>query len=394
MAEEEITLNGQQTAAVAAAVAWWREVQAIRRRDRHARLPRPVFVVAGLAGTGKTTLVKSIVKALNVVNVQYIGPTGKSAAVMRRKGNYGAITLHRFAFLCVGEHPNDRTGEDEVVFVARGTPETMAQLVVMDETSMVGGFEVDTLLAFGIPVIALGDHGQLEPVKARAGIDLENNADVTLTEIMRQEEESNIIRAAGFVRQGFNLPVREYSDVSVRDGYPSIEQLAEFAGLNGLHQIICARNDTRRDINNDVRSHLGFKGSMPKKGEKIVCRFNDHNRGIMNGEQFIVQETARLDPDGEDDVWIIRVKSLDDDRELTARFNPGCFLAKFGSDDYNKAAKSVGAWDFAYAVTCHTAQGSEWDEVMVIDEQITGVSRSRWRYTAITRAAKRLIFYR
>lgn len=402
---DNIVLTAGQEVAVTGARSWWGDITTRRARNRHAMLPKPVYGIAGLAGTGKTTIVKIIVREIQraigrELFVQYLGPTGKSAAVMRRKGNRGAVTLHRFAFICLGEYKNDE-GEEFLAFQQRGALDVVPDLVVLDEGSMVGAFELDTLVQFGIPIIILGDHGQLEPVNSKVGYDL-NNADVKLEEVMRQAEESNIIRAAMFLRSGKQLPERKYDDFEVIIGYPDPEELAAYAGLDGERQIICGRNATRRSINAEVRKSLGFIGNMPKKGEKLICKYNDHNRGIMNGEQFIVLEVPRLDPefdsseadDGETERWIIKVKSLDDGREVMARFNPGCFLSKYESEDYKQAMKCIGAWDFGYAITCHSAQGSEWPEGIVIDENVNGCNRAKWRYTAVTRFSRHVKYYR
>lgn len=404
---ETITLNSQQQAALDGALCWWAEIQQLKRAKPLAVISdhmKPVYIIAGLAGTGKTTLVKSIIKAmdLNFSEVQYIAPTGKAAAVLRRKGNVGACTLHRFAYLCLGEYENEQTGEDEPLFVARGALDHTPKLVVLDEGSMVSRQDREVLLSFNIPVIVLGDQGQLEPVKGTAGFELATAADSTLTEIMRQAEESNIIRAAGFVREGYQLPDREYPDVSSVTGYPSTSELYEYIGLDGASQIICGRNATRRDINAEVRSRAGFTAPLPMVGEKIICRFNDHNRGIMNGEQFTVVEVAReAKGDSADSVdsegkprWFIKVRSLDDGRVVEGRFNCDCFMADCDSEHYKDAMKSIGAWDFGYAITCHASQGSEWSRVMLIDEDIPGTNRSKWRYTGMTRAVDFLKYFK
>ncbi|WVW37803.1 Dda-like ATP dependent DNA helicase [Aeromonas phage Gekk3-15] len=400
----EITLNGGQGSAVQSLQEWWDAIQKVRQKyGKHAIIAdymRPYFVIAGLAGTGKTTIVKYGVRAIGLHphKCVFIAPTGKAASRLRAKGNAGAMTLHSFAYLCLGEFEDERTGEDQPVFIERGSLDFVPDLVVLDEGSMVSARDRETLVSFNIPLVVLGDHGQLDPVNAVAGFDLENGSDVKLEEIERQGADSNIIRAAMFVRQGYQLPERDYPDMKVIRGYPSTEKFVEFAGLDGVSQILCGRNETRRSINSEVRAALGFTAPLPKKGEKIVCTFNQRNHGVMNGELYIVdgfpEKPTMEEYRGDDhDVWFIPLVSTDDGRKVRARFNPKCFLAEVDSDEHKEALKHAGGWDWGYAITVHKSQGSEWDNVLLVDESMSG-NKAKWRYTGITRAALYLEYWR
>lgn len=388
----EIVLTDEQEEAARLCYEWWQTAKVGLNR-------RQIFVLAGLAGTGKTTIVKEIIRRLKVKRVQHIAPTGKAAARLRLKGNWGAKTLHWFCYFFVGEVKDDKTGDERLVFrektsLAEGmdTP----QLIVLDEASMPSERDIQALMAFGIPIIALGDHGQLEPVMAKAGIDLENGAHVKLETVMRQAAESNILRAAMFLRKGFSLPEREYEDMKVIHRKPLLREIVEFAGLDGSAQILCGLNSTRQKINENIREHLGFKGKLPMVGEKIVATFNNHTEHIMNGELFVVTRAAvesEIDPGK----WTIGIKSLDDPkaRETFSNFNPLCFdPADAEEEDVREAHKTAGAYDFGYALTVHKSQGSEWDRVLVVDEPPHGCNKEKWRYTACTRAAKYLEWYK
>jgi exodeoxyribonuclease V len=377
----EIEFNEQQKNAIAAAVDWFKGYKA----GKHFK---QVFFLAGYAGTGKTTVAQTIAD-LCVPNgkVVFIAPTGKAASRLKQKGCIGAKTLHAFVYNFRGE---DEDGDP--IFIEKGTLDERPALVVCDEVSMLGEYDNRALLAFGIPVLALGDIGQVDPVKAKA-VYVEGTEDVCLTDIMRQEADSNIVRASFFVRQGKRLPPREYEDVRVRTGEIPLECLLEHATEEA--QIICSFNATRSEINTRVRAALGFEGALPNIGEKIVCTFNQHGFGIMNGEVGIVQgyeePTADEIEKSNDDGLRVILKSLTDNKVRRVHFNP---LAFTGTPDERKdAVKSFGGFDYGFALTIHKSQGSEWDNVLVVEERAFG-NYAKLMYTAVTRAAKRLTIYR
>jgi exodeoxyribonuclease-5 len=255
---------------------------------------------------------------------------------------------------------------------------------------MVGEYDNKNLLNFGVPVLALGDIGQLEPVRAVAYY-TEKNVDFLMTEIMRQGAESNIIRASMFLRQGKRLPVREYHDCKIRSGLIPLEEL--LAHCDEDSQILVGYNDTRRAINDAVRKAKGFDSPFPQPGEKVVCRFNQHDFGMMNGEQGIVTGYREVPIADRDEKALIYVnfKSLTTGREQRALFNPACFT---GDEDERKAAsKGVGAWDYGWALTVHSAQGSEWGRVLLKEEPPHNASYEKWMYTGATRAQRHLTIY-
>jgi exodeoxyribonuclease-5 len=144
-----------------------------------------------------------------------------------------------------------------------------------------------------------------------------------------------------------------------------------------------------------VRAALGFEGALPNIGEKIVCTFNQHGFGIMNGEVGIVQgyeePTADEIEKSNDDGLRVILKSLTDNKVRRVHFNP---LAFTGTPDERKdAVKSFGGFDYGFALTIHKSQGSEWDNVLVVEERAFG-NYSKLMYTAVARAAKRLTIYR
>jgi len=378
----EIQFNEEQLEAIERIVKWF---NAWVLGDRS----KQIFFLTGYAGTGKTSLARAAAMRCvpSEARIEYIAPTGKAASRLRKNGCHAARTLHQFTYSIRGEDE-----EGDPIFTEKLSLDYHPALIVMDEASMVGQYNLEAVMSHGIPILALGDLGQLPPVKAPHGLTPED-VDYSLTKIMRQEGESNIIRAATFARQGKTLPDREYSDVAVRTGKVPLEQLIEHSGEDA--QILCSYNRTREEVNDQVREALGFSGRLPQVGEKIMCTFNQHGHGFMNGEQgiilgFEVVPDAEVERNEPEDVMYVRLKSLTDGKQRKVKYNPLSFStdAKQALD----AQKSPGGFVYGYACTVHKAQGSEFPNVLVIDEPMGDIAKLR--YTAYTRAMLRLTIYR
>jgi exodeoxyribonuclease V len=381
----QIEFNAGQAEAIARIVKWYSDWVLGRTRKQF-------FFLTGGAGTGKTSTAKAAATACVgsedlLYQVLFIAPTGKAASRLRQKGCSGAKTLHQFVYRVLGE---DEEGDPN--FVEKHTRDERPRLVVLDEGSMVGQYDMKALLKIGIPVLILGDLGQLPPVKAPDFL-TPDDVDFTLTEIMRQAGESNIIRAAGFVREGKRLPLREYDDVQVRAGVPPLEQLLDH--VDEQSQILCSYNSTRVGTNNAIREALGFTGPTPQIGEKVMCWFNQHGKHFMNGEQGIVLGFREIEvEDAEEgdaqEMQLIVLRSLTNGRELSVKFNPLSF-----SEDpevVKEALKAPGGFQFGYCCTIHKSQGSEWDKILMIEEPMGDTAKLF--YTGYTRAAKNLRIYR
>ncbi len=350
---------------------------------------KQVFFLTGRAGTGKTSIARAAAEECvpNPLQIQYIAPTGKAAARLRHKGCKNATTLHSFAY-------NFR-GEDEKknpIFYEKEFLNVAPLIVVMDEASMVGRYDMDAVLKHGLPVLAIGDLNQLAPVKAPHSLTADH-VDFELTEILRQKADSRIIKAADFARRSVAVPLCEYEDVRVRQGKPEMADLLEHCADDA--QILCSKNDTRHGMNNRIRAALGFTQVLPQVGERILCMFNQHKNGFMNGEFGVVLSYEEM-PEHErgmnegDTMMYVRIRSLTDGTAKRLKFNPNSF-----SDDEEMkdvALKSIGGFAYGYVCTVHKSQGSEWPKILVIDEPMRDMDKLR--YTAYTRAQDRLTVYK
>lgn len=381
-AASNFTFNEQQTEAIESVVEWFKGLQ----DKKHSKM---IFFLAGYAGTGKTSCAKEIAERCGGSHrVVFIAPTGKAASRLRQKGCKWAKTLHQFIYNVRGEDE-----EGDPIFLNKGALDEKPWLIILDEASMVGAYDLKNLMQHNIPVLALGDIGQIPPVK-QAQVFTADKVDFLLDKIERNA--GNIVRASMVARDGKRLPFREYEDVRVRQGWPQTDAIKEHAAEEAV--MLCSYNTTRQALNRQAREALGFDGDLPQVGEKIVCMFNQHGFGIMNGEQGIVVGFSELpDDDRQDDdhseVMIVRVKSLTDGKERNCKFNPLCFTER-GQEALKEHMRKPGAWDFGYALTIHKSQGSEWPHVLVVDEIMSGVPYSQLSYTAYTRAMTRLTVHR
>jgi exodeoxyribonuclease-5 len=294
--------------------------------------------------------------------------TGKAAYRLEQKGLFGAQTIHRTIYDYDGHKFHKKPYVDGDWFL-------------IDEGSMVSTDLWVDLLSYGKPIIMLGDPGQLEPV----GKDprLMHKADVVLDKIHRQAAESGIIQFATYVRLGKVLEHDHSDEVDIYHGEnPTVKDL-KWADI-----ILCGFNHTRIKLNRVIRGTRAF-GGLLNSGEKIIILKNNPNFGVFNGQILTVK---RIISNGR---RLITCDCLvDDGRQVSLPL----YKEQFGSKlvDFKKISsdsQKIVLADYGYCITTHKSQGSEWDKVLVIDEQCQIWDSKRWRYTAITRAAVELKYY-
>jgi exodeoxyribonuclease V len=137
-----------------------------------------IFRLFGYAGTGKTTLAKKIAGDVEG-EVAFGAFTGKAALVLRAKGCAEARTIHSLIYRAT----ETETGEPSFVLNEDSTV-ARSKLVIIDECSMVDAELGRDLLSFGVPILVLGDPGQLPPVKG-GGFFTGTDPDIMLTEVHR-----------------------------------------------------------------------------------------------------------------------------------------------------------------------------------------------------------------
>jgi exodeoxyribonuclease-5 len=335
-----------------------------------------VFRLFGYAGTGKTTLANHIAEDVDG-EVKFAAFTGKAASVMRAKGCERASTIHSLIYRA------RETGEEIPSFdLWDEAPASKAELIVIDECSMVDGELGRDLLSFGVPLLVLGDPAQLPPIQG-GGFFTEAEPDVMLTEVHRQAQDDPIVRLSMQVRAGESLEPGEYGQTQVvrRDGLDPQR-------VHDADQVLVGRNVTRRAYNKRMRQHRGFEGELPAAGDKLVCLRNNRKKGLFNGALWTVKER------GARKTGIMSMRLLPDDdsgmRGIKVSVRPECFSGGIEQIDWQRR-KPYDEFDYGYVLTVHKAQGSQWDDVVLFDESFAFQdSRERWLYTGITRAAKKL----
>ena len=367
-------------------------------------------VISGYAGTGKSTLVKFIIDALDVDkdDVCYAAFTGKAAEVLRKKGNKNSCTLHRLLY--------DHVPRPGGGFFRKAKPRLEYDIVVVDEVSMVPKEMMDLLFSHKAYIICLGDPFQLPPVDKNSDNHLLDNPHIFLDEIMRQAEESEIIRLSMAIREGKPLELFQGENVQVIDKKDFVTGMMTWAD-----QVIVAKNATRALYNESIRKMLGH-GPEPEDGDKVVCLRNywddlsDNGDALVNGtigylklpvdknvifpafaktkvksvmgiEADIYTEEGNCYPlvVADKNMIMTNTKSID----WRDSYALGRLKARIGDIVPKEMA-------YGYAITCHKAQGSEWNKILVVEENypFDKVEHARWLYTAVTRASEKLVLVR
>ena len=374
-----MNLSPQQDAALVAVARWLK-----------AGAPQ-VFRLFGYAGTGKTTLAKTIAEGVDG-DVLFAAFTGKAAQAMRNKGCPNARTIHSLIYRPRGEKPEKETGEMQPAFALnRASAVAKAALVIVDECSMVDEKLARDLLSFGAPVLVLGDPGQLPPVsggEGGAGFFTEAEPDAMLTEVHRQARDNPIIALAQEVREGGRPDYGRYGESRII-GRADIDAEQVLAA----DQVLVGINRTRHGYNRRIRTLKGFDGRLPAAGDKLVCLRNSSEKGLLNGGLWRVSSVGtRAGP-----ALNMLVKAEDEGphggsakiRVLKAMFEEGPEAVTFDR------RRRTDEFDYGYALTVHKAQGSQWDRLVLFDESFAfRETRERWLYTAITRAAEQITIVR
>jgi exodeoxyribonuclease-5 len=377
-----------------------------------------VFYLFGYAGTGKTSIALELTQGIDGP-VIFAAFTGKAASVMRRRGCGNAQTLHSLLYNVknaskkrILELEDERarvleTAGEGAAGAARAelerinaaileakrlakkpswelnpfSPARDAALIVVDEVSMVDGKLGEDLLSFGKPVLVLGDPAQLPPVKGLGFFNV-HNPNVMLTEVHRHALDNPILALATKVRQGEALTLGNYGD-------SAIVPKSSLRGGEALDydQVLVGRNVTRQFANRTMRNRLGYEGTYPVPGEKLVCLRNDREKGFLNGTIWTVETSC-----GDDDGIELKLTSDDggDPVETLAYSEPFRYL-----EAPSWGAGGLSEFTYGYALTTHKAQGSEWPSVYIVDESaIARRDADRWLYTAITRASDKLLLIR
>lgn len=429
-----IEFSGQQQEAISGIKTW------LEDRD-----DQQVYRLFGFAGTGKTTIAKSLRDF--APNIQYAALTGKAALVLRSKGCLNARTIHSMIYrsmdksrveydrlklelkalnavgvddVCADDITKIGDLEDQLRKLNRDLQQPTftlnenaftrewveprideesgmewpgyyknvdpPDLIVIDECSMVDERIGHDLESFEIPILVLGDPAQLPPV-AGGGYFTGNDKhpvkpDYLLTEIHRQAADNPVLQIATAIREGAMPAPGAYGDSRIGDrGLLTKEEWLE------ADQVLCGRNATRHSLNARLRELRGFDGFLPCVGERVVCLRNNHDKGLLNGSMWAVTAVEDITTAP---FFSMALKSLDDSEAepVTTVVHKKPFI---GQELDHWERRSADEFDFGHCITTHKAQGSEWPHVIYVDEWPRwGDEKRRHQYTGVTRASQRI----
>jgi len=422
---------------------------------------KPVFLLKGYAGTGKTTIISSLVKTLDEFHLQYIllAPTGRAAKVLSNYTRRPAFTIHKKIYI------QKSAKEGMGIFVLERNMFSNTFFII-DEASMITN-QAQDLNSFGTgrllddliqyvyndknnKLILIGDTAQLPPVNLNISPALDikilqnfglNVIESNLTDVIRQSMGSGILFNATELRNlldnnKIHLPsirTKRFTDIIPLTGAELVEELSKAYDQHGHNEtIIVTRSNKRANkYNQGIRNQILNRETEISKGDFLMIVRNnyfwlDENQVtdfIANGdiaevikihkyeEQYgfrFADVTLRF-PDYENmtiqckimlDTLMIETAALGQERsqELYNHILEDYPEIKSKRKQYETVREhsyfNALQVKFAYAVTCHKAQGGQWEAVFVdqgfITEDMINIEYLRWLYTAFTRATRKL----
>ena len=428
-----------------------------------------IFLLKGYAGTGKTSIIAAIVKALSKNKIKTIltAPTGRAAKVLSKYAKKEAFTIHKKIYrqqsssgafgkfvLDVNLHKNTIFIVDEASMIANQSYENV---------NFGSGKLLDDLIEYvysgqNCKLILTGDTAQLPPVKLEISPALDIKTleiygydviEFELTEVVRQEKESGILYNATKLREILKKSM-QYNERTVFKGFPRIKTdvFKDIEKINGAdlidaisdayHKyseqdtvIICRSNKRANRFNQGIRAKVHFKEDEIGGGDLVMVVKNNYfwaedyeeTDFIANGDtaevvsvsnyterygyrfadavlkffdygnveikakiliDTLTSDTASLSYEQNNELYKKIEEDYSDIKNKQKRFK------KIRENPYFNALQIK----FAYAVTCHKAQGGQWKKVFIdqgwITEEMINKEFLRWLYTAFTRAEKQL----
>ncbi len=422
---------------------------------------RKVFMIKGYAGTGKTTVVAAMVKALAQfeMKVELLAPTGRAAKVIGNYAGTNAYTIHKHIYI-------QRSSTDGFGRFVLNRNLASSTLFIVDEASMIAAQGDDSSI-FGsgkllsdlllyvhnelqCKLLIIGDTAQLPPVGLSVSPALDQYFytgegytvdQIELTEVVRQTAQSGILFNATALRELIakgipsypQIVCKEYSDINAIGGADLIPSLTEMYDKHGIENsiVICRSNKRANAFNQGIRSQILFRDSEIATGDLIMIVKNNYfwlqqnkNRDfIANGDiaqikkikkyherygyrfaevsiQLFDYEIPAFDTIVMLDTLTTEAPALpyeknrelfnlvaEDYPEITSKKQ---LIQKVRENEFFNALQIK----FAYAVTCHKAQGGQWQNVFIdqgwFTDEMLNIEYLRWFYTAFTRATERL----
>lgn len=414
-------------------------------------LSRSILMINGYAGTGKTSIIAAIVNTLKSYDMGCVllAPTGRAAKVMTQYSGHPAYTIHKKIYRQKSEQSFDLNFNKDKNILYIIDEASMLSNSSSDMGSFGSGRLIDDLMQYvesgsGCKLVIVGDNAQLPPVGMDSSPALDPAAmgyygDVeyhSLTEVVRQGADSGILHNATTIRrmiEGGEVDIPKldltFSDFHSLKGAELIETIDDAYRKYGIENTVVITRSNKRagKFNQGIRNSILDREEKIGSGDMIMIVKNNyfyktdgiefiangdiaeivriHKHESLYGFNF-ANATIRLPDYGDTEIECkLLLDTLDSDSpSLSYEQHQALFRAveedyadiknkrtrytKLREDPYFNALQVK----FAYAVTCHKAQGGQWPAVFV-DQMIFGdeaISRDflRWLYTAITRATE------
>lgn len=423
-----------------------------------------VFVLKGYAGTGKTTIVSSLVRILPSLraNSVLLAPTGRAAKVLAGYSGKKAFTIHKKIYRLL-------PAADGSVSVELQQNKHKNTFFIVDEASMIGGTRseqselfggtnlLDDLLRYvseGINcrLILIGDTAQLPPVMTNESPALSEKFlsqryhlkiwNFELREVVRQARGSGILHNATLIRQMLGTALEGYprmllqgfSDIRRLEGPDAGDEVNNAFMSRDMEQslIVCRSNKRANLFNQHIRSRVLFREDEISAGDLMMVVKNNYfwlpeasQAGfIANGDIVELKRIRRIEelygfrfaevtlrmldyPDEPDLEVKIMLDTLNSEGPSLAAADSRRLFEEVAADYAHIASKSARIAQiknnphfnalqvkFAYALTCHKAQGGQWANVFVemgyIPNKEPDTEYLRWLYTALTRATDKV----
>ena len=375
-----------------------------------------VFQYDGPPGSGKSVVLNAIVQRLGLDIHSEVAPMsfiGAASLVMRTKGLYTAKTAHSWIYevsYVPLKNENNEIMYDEFhipikkrVFTLKQWLPSSIKLIIIDEAYCMPLSMRPDIEKFGIKIIACGDQNQLPPVKDKPAY-LVDGKIYHLTTIMRQAGLDDILFIANRAMNRLPLLNGYYGHSLVIDREDLTDSMLLWADV-----VICAKNKTRDTINQHIRYIRGYANSaLPCYGEKLVIRNNNWDHGVIDSNMNTINlvnglmTTVVNQPSVESYnqrtkcINVQLVPDLARDCVFDTRLNYEYLVSDINQRNIIKSNKySIGVLaEFAYAITCHISQGSQFHKVIYIEEDMSPGIKPSLDLVGCTRADQQLIFVR
>lgn len=371
-----------------------------------------LFQYDGKAGTGKSVIMNEIIKRMGLDPINEIAAMsyiGSASILMRMRGLLNAKTIHSWIYDIQETVLRDANGKvmmDELLnvpikvpkFTPRDKLPDNIELIIIDEGYTVPLKMKSQIEKFGKKILVAGDQGQLPPINDSPAYLVDGKIH-HLNTVMRQGDRADIVNLANDLRVGVNPINGLYNNILIINRDMLTDNMLMWADA-----IICGRNKTRDYYNKKIRSILGYSGNLPQYGEKIVCRKNNwlqkvnlNNGGeislvngligtVLNAPDISSYDGKMFSLDFRPDLINIKFEGL--------RCNYKFMTSEMNIRDTikNSRFEPGNMFEFAYALTGWIAQGSQWDNVIYIEEPSHPQIRNQLNYVGATRAVKNLIY--